>query len=214
MNKSALSKLMSQVADFSMPRIALLGAVLAGIYYSALFNDGSLLRQNITTLNTQIEEEKIKKVDTTRVLKKEEQMRADVSMLVKKYEDVKSKIPIEFLESELRIMIDQYANQFEIKTTKNQRTTKTKDFGSQPDSNLVEQIALEYAFTGSFFNIEKFANQISNLDKLVKIENFQFLVSNKQNSKAASREVTFTATIIGFKQSVVSISENKTDGKK
>ncbi len=214
MNKSALSKLMSQVADFSMPRIALLGAVLAGIYYSALFNDGSLLRQNITTLNTQIEEEKIKKVDTTRVLKKEEQMRADVSMLVKKYEDVKSKIPIEFLESELRIMIDQYANQFEIKTTKNQRTTKTKDFGSQPDSNLVEQIALEYAFTGSFFNIEKFANQISNLDKLVKIENFQFLVGNKQNAKAASREVMFTATIIGFKQSVVSISENKMDGKK
>lgn len=200
---------MAQVADFSNGRLALLGAVLAGVYYVTLFNDGSSLQQTSASLSTQIAEEKIKKVETTRILQKEEQMRADVSMLVKKYEDVKSKIPIEFLESELRSIIDQYATQFEIKTTKNQRATRAKDFGASQDSNLVDQVALEYTFTGSYFNLQKFAEQISSLDKLIKIENFQVYSEEKQSKMGLNREIYLVATIIGFKQSAVSLSENK-----
>jgi Tfp pilus assembly protein PilO len=209
MNPSILNKLMVQIADLSTGRLALLGAVLAGIYYGTLFNDGSSIRQNIVTLKSQIEEEKIKEVETKRILLKEEQMRGDVTLLVKKYEDVKSKIPIEFLESELRIIINQLATQFDLKTIKNQRAAKGKDFGSAQDANLVDQVALDYSFTGTYFNLEKLLVQISSLDKLIKIENFQFSNSDKKSNDGFSREINLKATIVGFKQSQVSLNENK-----
>ena len=214
MNQSILNQFITQVAALSSGRLAILGVILSGVYYATAFNDGGSIRQNMITLNAQISEEQIKKIETTRVLQKEEQMRADVTMLVKKYEDVKSKIPIEFLESELRIIIDQYANQYEIKTTKNLRATKIKDFGTSQDSNLVEQIALEYIFIGSYFNLEKFIRQVSTLDKLIKIENFQISSDGKLNPKGSLREISLSATIIGFKQSMVSLNENKSEGKK
>jgi len=214
MNSSALQKLMAQVADFSMGRLALFGVILSAIYYVSFFNSGSSIQQSIVTLNTQIEEEKNKKVETTRILQKEEQMRADVTMLVKRYEDVKSKIPLEFLESELRSIIDKYATQFEIKTTKNLRATKAKDFGATQDSNLVDQVGLEYTFMGSYFNLEKFVEQIAITDKLVKVENFIVTAIEKQTKMGLSREIILTATIIGFKQSSTAIGENKSGGKK
>ncbi len=214
MNQSVINKFMTLVADFSTGRLALFGALLAGIYYATLFNDGHSIRQAADTLKTQIEEEKIKKVDTTRILQKEEQMRADVTMLVKKYEDVKSKIPIEFLESELRVLVDKFVTQYELKTTKNLRSTKTKDFGSSQDSKLVDQVVLEYTLVGSYFNLEKFIQQISNLDKLIKLESFQINAEGKPTSSGLSREITLTTTIIGFKQSSVALNENKPEVKK
>ena len=39
---------------------------------------------------------------------------------------------------QLRILVDQFVTQFELKSTKNLRSTKTKDFGSSQDSKLVD----------------------------------------------------------------------------
>lgn len=229
MNQSALNKLMTQVADFSTLRIAIVGLILAAIYYVTFFNDGSALRLNIQTLNTQIEEEKVKKVDTTRILQKEEQMRADVTMLVKKYEEVKAKIPIEFLESELRILIDKIAEKNEIRTNKSQRGTKGKDFGTSQDATLVDQVVLEYTFSGTFFKLEKFIREVSNLDKLIMLEDISLIVNRDKIAKsdvisrdsiaaaaaaANSKEITLNTVIVGFKQSSASINENKKEGKK
>lgn len=220
MNESSSNKFITLIAELSIGRLAILGAVISGIYYATMFNDGSLIQQNIATLKTQVEEEKIKKVDTTRVLQKEEQMRGDVTMLVKKYEEVKAKIPIEFLESELRIIVDKYAVQYDLKTVKSQKGTRGKDFGASEDASLVNQVALEYSFKGTFFNLEKLVNEITQIDKLIKIENFQFTSEEKKMQSDDSPEVTLHATIVGFKQSSVAINENKppqvknTDGGK
>jgi hypothetical protein len=214
MKSSALNKIMAQVAEFSSGRLALVGALLAGLYYSTVFDDGSMLRQSIESIKVQIQEEKIKKIETTRILQKEEQMRADVTMLVRKYEEVKSKIPIEFLESELRIIINQFATQFDIQTTKNERATKTKNFESQEDAKLIDQIVLDYTFVGTFFNIEKFLLQIANMDKLVKAESFIISSSGQRDKEGVSRKITLNATLIGFKQSMLSLNENKLDGRK
>ena len=168
-----------------------------------------MIQIEIETLKKQIEEEKIKKLETNRVLQKEEQMRADVTMLVKKYEEVKSKIPIEFLESELRIIIDQFATQFDLKTLKNQRSTQGKDFGASLDANLVEQVVLEYSFAGNFSNLEKLIKQIASTDKLVKIENFELVSTGKRAEPDKPQDLTLKATIIGFKQSALALNQNK-----
>ena len=52
-------------------------------------------------------------------------------------------------------------------------------------------------------------NQLTKLDKLIKIENVQFFVNKNQTKKGQLREITLDATIIGFKQSSVALNENK-----
>ncbi len=205
---------MAKVADFSAVRVAMFGVFFAGIYYATLFNSGSQIQTEIEAVKVQIEEEKVKQSETKRILQKEEQMRADITMLVKKYEEVKSKIPIEFLESELRIIIDQFASQFELKTIRNVRATKGKDFGASEDANLVEQVVLEYSFVGHFYSLEKLINQISKTDKLVKIEHFELVSTAKRTEPGVPKELILNATIIGFKQSSVALNQNKTGGTK
>lgn len=209
-----IHKLMEKVANFSALRVAMLGVFLAGLYFVMAFNNGSQILEEISKIKVQIAEENVKKLETNRVLQKEEQMRADITMLVKKYEEVKSRIPIEFLESELRIIIDQFASQFDLKTIRNVRATKGKDFGASEDSNLVEQVVLDYSLVGNFYSLEKLMNQISKTDKLVKIEHFEILSTNKRTDPNAPKELVLNATIIGFKQSSVALNQNKTGGTK
>lgn len=200
-----IKRIMSQIADMSTGRLAIMGLIFAGIYYVSFFNDVSHLRQNIDTLKTQIAEEETKKVETTRILQKEEQMRGDVSLLVKKYEDVKARIPIEFLESELRIIIDSLISKYELKTVKNLRANSGQDFGMNQDAALVEQVPLEYTFTGTFMNLYKFMKDLSMTEKTIKVENFLLSAKPKQSNAPRSKELTLTATIIGFKQSAIAI---------
>jgi hypothetical protein len=205
---------MEKVANFSAFRVAMLGVFLAGMYYVMAFNSGAQISEEISRIKVQIAEENVKKLETNRVLQKEEQMRADITMLVKKYEEVKSRIPIEFLESELRIIIDQFASQFDLKTIRNVRATKGKDFGASEDSNLVDQVVLDYSLVGNFYSLEKLINQISKTDKLVKVEHFEIITTNKRTDPNTPKELVLNATIIGFKQSSVALNQNKTGGIK
>ena len=193
---------MSQVADMSTGRLAIMGLIFAGLYYVSFFNAGSQLRQNIESLKSQIAEEETKKIETNKILQKEEQMRADVTLLVKKYEEVKARIPIEFLESELRIIIDTLINKHELRTVKNLRANSGQDFGMNQDATLVEQVPLEYTFTGTFMNLYKFMKDLSLTEKTIKVENFLLSAKPRESNAPRSKELTLTATIIGFKQSV------------
>jgi len=199
----AIKKIMSQIADMSTARLAIMGLICAGIYYMSFFNDGSTLRQSIDGMKSQISEEETKKIETNSILQKEEQMRGDVSLLVKKYEEVKARIPIEFLESELRIIVDTLINKYELKTVKNLRANSGQDFGVNQDASLVEQVPLEYTFTGTFSKLYKFMKDLSLTEKTIKVENFILAATPRASNAPRSKELTLTATIIGFKQSSV-----------
>ena len=212
-SNSPITKLISLIADMSTSRIAIIGLIFTAFYYTSLFNSGSNIDEAIKNLNAQIEQENIKKIETNRILKKEEQMRADVSVLVKKYEEVKSKIPIEFLESELRIIIDKFAEQNNLKTNKTNRGSAGQDLAAFQDANLVEQVPLEFSFTGTFAGVFSFIQQLSTTEKLIKLDRISMTASDqRQQFRLRSKDLTFNVTIIGFKQSSLAASENKKAG--
>ncbi len=205
-----LNKILSTMSELSTGRVAIAGFIITGIYYYSFFDDGSRFNTEITSLKQQIEAETVKKAETVKILKKEEQMRADVSLLVKKYEEVKSKIPIEFLESELRIIIDKLADENNLKTTKNNRGNAGQNLNAFEDAKLVEQVPLEYSFTGSFSGIFNFIKQASLTEKLIKLDQITLQASDKRGQyKMRTKDVIFTATIIGFKQSSYAMQDSK-----
>ena len=77
-------------------------------------------------------------IDVLKILKKEEQMRADVALLAKTYEEVKAKIPIEFDSTEMRHIVQQISNSVGVKIAKLTNTQDNRTLGPAFQKNLVE----------------------------------------------------------------------------
>lgn len=205
---SSIRRFMDIVANMPISRVAIVAAVLTGIYYMMVYDDGSALQKKIQAAKTQLSSENQKKQETQKVVKKEQQMKADVELVAKKFEEVRSKIPVEFLESELREVVQQLAAKNNLKTIKTERrappgirpAANIKDGVSA--ENLVQQVTLVYEFEGQYNNISKFVNEISSSEKVIKIGDFNLIMSRggSQSQQKERNDLTFRASIIGYKQ--------------
>ncbi len=203
---SPIQKAVNFVGSLSLSRVAILAGVLTVAYYALIFDSGDTLTKQIEAGKVQLVTENAKKIETQKVLKKEQQMKADVDSLAQKYEEIKAQIPIDFLESDLRMIVDQYASQNNLKTTRTNRIQlKMKvDQANHGHENLIEQIALGYEFEGTYNNIAKFVSQISSVEKLIKIGDFDLSVMSQAGKKG--HDLLFKVNIIGFKQSLEALN--------
>lgn len=198
---SPIQKMINLIGSMSLPRVALFAGILTVVYYATFYDGGDTIIQGIEAAKAQLEAENTKKIETQKVLKKEQQMKADVELLAKKFEEIKAKIPLDFLESDLRTIVDHYSSQNGLKTTRTDRRqlpikTNQNNHGNE---NLIEQVALGYEFEGSYSNVSKFVSEISGLEKLIKIGDFELTTVN---SNKKTKDLTFKVNIIGFKQSL------------
>lgn len=200
---SPIQKIIQAVGNMSLSRVALLAGVLTAIYYFTVYDDGTAIIQGTEAAKLQLVSENAKKIETQKVLKKEQQMKADVELLAKKFEEIKARIPLDFLESDLRTIVDHYSSQNNLKTTRtDRRPAPVRGNQTNPGiENLIEEVPLGYEFEGSYNNIAKFVLEISGLEKLIKIGDFDLAVKNESGRKK-TKDLVFKASIIGFKQSL------------
>ncbi len=208
---SPLQKIMNAVGVLSLPRVALFAGVLTGIYYVVLHDSGGTIIQATEAAKSQLESENAKKIETQKVLKKEQQMKADVELLARKFEEIKARIPLDFTESDLRSIVDQYSMKANLKTTRTDRKQIT--IKVDPDNNgnesLIDQVALSYEFEGSYDNISRFVSEISNLEKLIKIGDFELSARSDGAVSKKNKDLVFKVIIIGFKQAAEKTAAQK-----
>lgn len=219
---SIINKAITAVGNMSLSRVALFAAILTAGYYVMFYNNGDEVLQSIEAAKAQLEDENNKKVETQKVLKKEQQMKADVELFAKKFEEIKAKIPLEFLESELRSIVDKFSIQNGLKTTKSDRRQQMIRPQQTSDDSLIDQVGLNYEFQGSYASICKFVSDLSSVEKLIKIGDFKLTdessstFNSTTKSKNKIKELSFRVSIIGYKQSLDAMKNNKEDkqGKK
>lgn len=193
-----MNKFIERVAVLSVSRIALLGLLVTAGYYLSLYDSGASIQTQIDSSKQQLEEERTKKADTEKTLKKEQEMRADIVVLGKEFEEVKSKIPADFREPELRIIVNQLVEANNIKITRQKNTDKKVDFGPGQEMALVEQVVLEYTFYGSYNQILNFISQLAQVEKTVRLGDFS--ISTQQGSDGPGKQLLFDTLIVGYKQ--------------
>lgn len=207
-----MNELLNKISSLSLARIAIFGLLLTAGYYFSLYDSGEVLAQEIQNVRSQVEVENTKKLETEKTLRKEEQMRADVAILVKTYEEVKSKIPIEFEPSELRAIVQQISNASSLKITKlrnvDGHVAATRGPGQ---SNLVEELAVEYSFQGNYSQILDFMTMLSQVEKIVRVMDMR--ISVQDGSSGPSRYLNFDATLIGYKQAQHSDASKSTESR-
>ena len=201
-----MNDLMAKVSTLSVNRIAIFGMLLTMFYYFMIYNNGDLILAEIQGINAQIAEETNKKVETERVLKKEEEMRNDVASLAKTYEAVKSKIPIDFETSELRIIVEQISAATELRITKLSNSDLQLVNGganaeSAEEANLVQKVAINYIFQGNYAQIQTFMTQIAGVEKVIKVSELKIRSEDGQNGP--NKNLTVEAVLVGYRQAAV-----------
>lgn len=201
-----MNEMMAKISTLSVNRIAIFGFILTISYYFTAYNNGDTILAEIQGLQAQITEETAKKVETERVLKKEEEMRADVASLAKTYEAVKSKIPIDFETSELRIIVEQIGAATDLKIVKLTNTDPQQmngpDTNENPEeANLVQKVAINYTFQGNFFQLQTFMTQIASVEKVIKVSELKIKAEDGQNGP--NKFLTVEAVLIGYRQAAV-----------
>lgn len=205
-----MNELMAKVSTLSVNRIAIFGFILTMVYYFTMYNNGDALVAEIQGLQAQITEETTKKVETERVLKKEEEMRADVASLAKTYEAVKSKIPIDFETSELRIIVEQVSAATDLKIAKlsnsdPQQVNSPEATQNADEANLVQKVAINYVFQGSFAQLSNFMTQIGGMEKVIKISELKIKAEN--GADGPNKNLTVEAVLVGYRQAAVAAAK-------
>lgn len=205
-----MNDFMTKVASQSMNRIALFSLVAAAIYFFTIYDSGAAIEQQIATLKAEVDVETSKKSETEKILKKEEQMRADVALLAKTYEEVKAKIPIEFDASEMRLIVEQISNSVGIKISKLTNTQDNRTLGPAFQQSLVEQVVMDYELQGHYNQILNFITELSKVEKILKVEDFKVEPIRTGNSPSTALKIT--TKVIGYKQVQPSKASDKVGG--
>jgi len=196
-----LNSLMIKLANLAISRVAIVGLFVTGFYFMTFYDSGETITNEINALKAQVADETSKKVETERLLKKEEQMRADVALLAKTYEDVRSKIPLTFDPPELRAIIDQVStsNGLDIiRFDNNVNSIVNQSLVGSEDANLIDQVAVKYELQGNYIQLARFVTQLANVQKVIKLEDVK--ISQGLSQSGPIRKLKFEATIIGYKQ--------------
>lgn len=221
MNESPVKKMMSAVASLTVSQVGLFSLIVAAVYYFMFYDGGATIQSNIEASEAQLAEESAKKIETQKVLTKEQQMRANVQVVAQKFEEIKSKIPLEFTESELRSMVDRLATQSQLRTVRSDRSMSEHNFADKESAKLISQVSVTYSFEGSYAQIAKFVMMLNEQEKLIMLGDFkldrlqpfgfgQSALSSKNKKKKTSLEdkvnpndLSFTVSIYGFQQSFI-----------
>lgn len=196
-----MNDLMAKIANLSTGRIAIFGFLITLVYYMMVYDSGSSIVTEMDALNTQISDESGKKAETEKVLKKEEQVRAETALTAKGYEEVKAKIPIDFEAAELRQIVDQVRSETSLEMIDFKNMPKGNESNSSPEANLIEQVVSDIKFEGTYSQIANFVTKISEIEKIVKVGDFTIQVSNRKKTEGPVYKLAFDTKIIGYKQS-------------
>lgn len=210
-------KLLKLVSKLSIGRLFVL-AILATIgYYFSYFDDGTNLRTQIEGVNSSIGTETARRVGIEKIMKKEEEMRGNLLQLQRNLEVVKSKIPVEFLDTNMSDIINSLAKSSNINIVElNANNTNTnnsqlqmmqmalqqqsggKNTNTVKPEDLISEVKFSMILNGNYGAFLKFLDGLSKEEKVIRIRNFTI---QRNSEDIDDNKVKFKGEIIGYKQS-------------
>ena len=208
MNRSVLAVL-AILANMSYSRVILITLAASAGYYFTAYNSGSEIIERIANTEKDIVAEKNRREETQKTLKEEEMMKANVGQTLKKFEEIKDRIPISFEERDLLEIVNDVATRNKLTPGPRVRESNIAIESDGKDTDLVEAFGWKTSFTGSFISMAQFAIDISKLEKLIRIGNFKVVPAPSTGNSGRSGMVQMDTTIIGYRQKPLSDSDAK-----
>lgn len=200
-------KLLRIISSLSISRIVIFGILCTIMYFTTYFDDGSTLETQISSMNNQVKIESDRRIEVNKIIKKEEEMRGNLLQLQRNLEVVKSKIPNEFRDTQMSIILNNASiasgvNLQDLSVVQGASVIGASKRVSDPNSikpeDLIEEVRFNITLSGSYGAFLKFLDVLTKEDKVLKVKNF---VIEKNSSDIDDDMIKFKGDVIGFKQS-------------
>lgn len=209
-------KFIKVISGLSISRMLIFGILCTVMYYTSYFDDGTDLNAQIASMNGQVEVETARRVEVNKIIKKEEEMRGNLLQLQRNLEVVKSKIPNEFKDTQMSVILNNAAltsgvnlQDLSIVQTEMNRTEKIFDPNSLKPEDLIEEVKFSILLSGTYSSFLKFLDVLTKEDKVLKVRNFSI---EKNSSDIDDDFIKFKGQVVGFKQA--SFSDQPASGEK
>lgn len=204
-------KLLKLISELSLGKLAILGLILTGLYFVMYYDSGATLEGRIKTAESSLAQESAKRAETNKILKEESEMKANIVELARKLEVVKSKIPSDFNDNDIILLINQTAAQSGIqvdtlsKITNNTNNSVASNNAFAEASKLIEEIPFNISINGSYNRFLDFIDRLAKSDRMVRFKNLSI---DKQNlTNFSSNRISVKGQIVGYRQSSVAINQ-------
>lgn len=162
------------------------------------YDNGAVYETQITALNAEINTELVKKKETEKTIKREDEMRANLASLARDLQVVKAKLPNEFKDTEMTVIINKAAQGAGVAVSSLNRKRSAPTVSSTANgAESVEEIVFDLSVSGRFNQFVQFMENLAREEKIIKIRDF---VIEKNSKNVDDNLVRFRGDIVGFKQ--------------
>lgn len=165
-----------------------IAAILGAIYYFNIYDDGSKLKAQIAELQTGVEAEEKKKIETDKVKAEERAIKSQVGALSDKFKEVTARFPVNLKSDEIISTVNQLAK------AANVRVVQVKK-ESVEVRELYEEVPVSVEFSGTFNNLVLLMFNIGTLERVTNVGNFDFANINQDYNG----NLKLTTKIVGYK---------------
>lgn len=195
-------KFIKLISDLAISKISILAILITLMYFATYFDDGSQLEAQLSGMTSQLEIEAARRTEVNKIIKKEEEMRGNLLQLARNLEVVKSKIPNEFQDTQMSLILNNASlasgvNLLDLSTTISTQAPREINPNSVKPEDLIEEVKFTISLTGSYAAFLKFLDVLTKEDKVLKVRNF---VIEKNSTDIDDDSIRFKGEVIGFKQ--------------
>lgn len=182
-----MSKFIEMLVGQEVSKILFMGLVLTGLYWYAVYDDGTALESQIAQVSQQLQQEEAKKKDTDATLKQVQEMQEKVGQLSLKYQEISRRLPAVLFSIDINKAIDDFARNAGV-------SVKTKKPGENTKREVVEEVPVSVTLEGNYSELARFTYLVSVAERMARVQNV--IVTE---STAIPGKLKFEGQVVGYK---------------
>lgn len=182
-----MSKFIEMLVGQEVSKILFMGLVLTGLYWYAVYDDGTALESQIAQVSQQLQQEEAKKKDTDATLKQVQEMQEKVGQLSLKYQEISRRLPAVLFSIDINKAIDDFARNAGV-------SVKTKKPGENTKREVVEEVPVSVTLEGNYSELARFTYLVSVAERMARVQNV--IVTE---STATPGKLKFEGQVVGYK---------------
>ncbi|UOF02933.1 type IV pilus inner membrane component PilO [Bdellovibrio reynosensis] len=182
-----MNKFFDQLAAQPFNKVLFIGLVLTGLYWYAVYDDGTAVDEQIATIAQQLQEEENKKKDTDATLKQVQEMQEKVGQLSAKYQEISRRLPSVLFSIDINKAIDDFARNSGV-------SVKSKKPSENIKKEVVEEVPVEVSLEGSYAELAQFTFLVSTAERMARVKNI--VISEPEPN---SKRIKFEGQVVGYK---------------
>lgn len=191
-----MNKFFQSIVKYPLSQILLFSLLIGAGYYYLVYDDGSAIQGEISTLEREIKEEETKRVDTESTLKEETRMTEALTVLTQQYQELSRKLPSSLTSIDINKNIDIFA-----------RNSGTSIKSRRPDPvvhrEIIDEVPVVLSIEGGYSELAQFLYFVSSSERVTALRKFVI-----QPLDPKSTRLRMEGTVLGYK-----LAEEKTPAK-